>query len=280
MKTISIWSLKGGVGKSVICSHLGLALRGKGLKVGFLDVDCGGSNLPTALGIPEPFPYVELDTAREKIMAMKLNGYEIFALSFRFGRAALMWEGGEQTIEVFGQKFQLRGTGRYALIRQMLSNVEFSPDLDYLLLDLPPSSGDETLSLFEHIQNLWGTILVCQPTNLAVQDIERTLNMVEVKKIPLLGMIGNMVEAICPQCQHYFSPFLDAGIDLQQFCQQRGIPYLASIPLTPDKELIDSTFEELGDRVIKLEPIKIWQKSFKQRLEAATIKGVVKGLFK
>jgi len=278
MKTIAVLSLKGGTGKSTICANLGLALKGKEYRVGFGDYDLSGANLPLALGIPEPFPHVSLDTAREKMLAVKVNGYEVFSLAFRFGKAALLWEGGSQKIRAFGQEFEMRGTGRYQLVKQMLTNVEFSA-LDYLLLDLPPSSGDETLSLFEHIKDLWGAILVCQPTNLAVEDILRTLNMVEVKKIPLLGMVGNMTEATCPNCHCSFSPFLDAGIDLAGFCHSRGIPYLASIPLTPEKELIDGKFQSLAEKVIAAEPIKIWQKSFKTRLEAATARGIVKGLF-
>jgi len=281
MKKISVWATKGGTGKSTVCANLGLALKDKGLRVGFLDVDCTGSNLPTALGIPEPFPYVGLDTAREKMIAVEVNGYEIFSLSFRFGTtAALMWQGSEQKIKAFGQEFEMRGTGTYQLVKQMLTNVEFSNELDYLLYDLPPTSGDITLSLFENIKGLWGTILVCQPTNLAVQDIERTLNMIEVKKIPLLGMVGNMVYAIAPRSREEFCPFLDAEINLGGFCEQRGIPYLVSIPLTPVKEVINEIFDSLADRVTELEPVKIWQKGFKERLEQATLKGMVKGLFR
>ncbi len=279
MKTIVIFAIKGGVGKSTVTAGLGTALRDNGFRVGFADFDYYGSNLPTALGIPEPFPYVELDTAREKMLAVKINGYEIFSLSFRFGKAALIWEGGEQKVTVFGQEFILHGTGTYELVKQMISNVEFS-QCDYLLLDMPPSSGDITLSLFENISELWGIILVCQPTNLAVQDIERTLNMMEVKRLPLLGMAGNMSYAIAPKSKEEFFPFLDAGVDLEGFCNQRGIPYLASIPLTPEKELIDSKFQRMAEKVIAAAPVRIWQKSFKQRVEEATVKGIVKGLFR
>lgn len=281
MRKISIWATKGGTGKSTVCANLGLALKNKNLRIGFLDVDCTGSNLPTALGILEPFPYVGLDTTREKMIAVEVNGYEIFSLSFRFGTtAALMWHGSEQKIEAFNQQFEMRGTGTYQLVKQMLTNVEFSKDLDYLLYDLPPTSGDITLSLFENIKDLCGAILVCQPTNLAVQDIERTLNMIEVKRIPLLGMVGNMVGCICSHCHLTFSPFLDAGINLESFCKSHGIPYLCSIPLTQNEDIIHSIFKELADRVTKLEPVRIWERSFKQRLEAATAKGIIKGLFK
>ena len=279
MRIIAVCALKGGTGKSTVCAHLGLALRDKGFRIGFQDVDLSGANLPSALGIPEPFPQPELDTRREKMLAEKVNGYEIFSLAFRFGKAALMWRGGEEKIEAFGREFDMRGTGRYQLVKQMLANVEFG-ELDYLLLDLPPSTGDEMLSLWDHLKNPWGLLLVCQPTNLAVQDIERTLNMIEVKRLPLLGMAGNMVYAIAPKSGERFCPFLDAGIDLKAFCRRKGIPYLASIPFTPDGNVLGGIFSELADTILKAEPVKIWQGDFKERLAEGVVKGIVKGMFR
>lgn len=278
-KAIPVYALKGGVGKSTVCANLGLALKEKGFRIGFLDVDCTGSNLPLALGIPKPFPRVDLDTKNERMLPLTANGYEIFSLSFRFGEAALMWEGGEQKILAFGQEYLMRGTGRYALVRHMLSNVQFSSELDYLLLDLPPQSGDEVLSLFENIKNLYGIILVSQPTGLSLEDLERALNMIEVKKLPLLGMVGNMAEAVCPHCGHAYSPFLDSGADLEAFCQKHKIPYLVSIPLTPDRKTIELRFQELTEKMLGLKPVKTWEKSFKEKLETTLVKGLVKGLF-
>jgi ATP-binding protein involved in chromosome partitioning len=279
MRKILVLALKGGTGKSTVTARLGLALKDKGFKIGYLDCDLSGATLPTALGIPEPFPHPEVDVQRNKMSPIKVNGYEIFSLAFRFGRAALLWEGGEQTVEAFGQKFTLRGTGRWQLVKRMLSNVEFG-ELDYLLLDLPPQSGDEVLSLFENLKDIWGAILVCQPTNLATEDVDRALNMIEVKRIPLLGMVGNMTETICPQCGRAFSPFLDAGVDLDDFCKRRGIPYLCSIPLTRSQLVLGRIFSLLAQKVLQIEPVRIWEKSFKERLEIATLKGVIKAKFK
>lgn len=274
MKSLPIMSLKGGTGKSTICAYLGLSLRDRGFRIGFLDIDVTGSNLPSALHIPEPFPYVGLDSDRQKMLAVPANGYEIFSLAFRFGKAALMWKGGETKLVAFGRKFDLHGTGRYELVRQMLQNVEFS-ELDYLLIDCPPTSGDEVLSLLEHLKQVWGVILVCQPTNLSTQDIERALNMIELKKLPIIGMVGNMVEVICPHCDHNFSPYLDGGVDLEKFCKQRGIPYLESVPFSPDGVI----FNNLADKVIEAEPVNIWERTFKRKLEGAAVRATVKALF-
>lgn len=279
MKSVPIFSIKGGTGKSTVTAGLGIAFRDLGLRVGFADFDYYGSNLPTALGIHQPFPHVQLDTGHQKMLAVKTDGYEIFSLAFRFGTtAAIMLQGGEEVVKAFGQTFHLRGTGTYELVKQMIAHVEFS-ELDYLLLDLPPTSGDITISLFENIKDLWGVILVCQPTNLAVQDIERTLDMVEAKRIPLLGLVENMKETHCPYCGQVFSPFLDGGIDLAAFCKNRGIPYLASIPLTQDKKFISTLFAVLANLVLTIEPVKIWDKGFKRKLEAVAIKSIVKGVF-
>lgn len=279
MRKIFVLALKGGTGKSTVTARLGLALKEKGFRIGYLDCDLSGATLPTALGIPEPFPHPEVDVQRNKMSPIKVNGYEIFSLAFRFGKAALLWEGGEQTVEAFGQKFTLRGTGRWQLVKRMLSNIEFG-ELDYLLLDLPPQSGDEVLSLFENLKDVWGAILVCQPTNLSAEDMDRALNMIEVKRIPLLGMVGNMVYTVCPKCEHDFSPFIDAGVDLDDFCERRGIPYLIGIPLTRSQAVLEETFLLLARKVLNIEPVRIWEKSFKERLEVATLKGVIKATFK
>jgi len=271
-------SIKGGVGKSTTTAGLALALRNKMYRVGLMDIDLSGANLPSALGIPEPWPALELDLERDKMSALSVNGYWIFSLAFRYGKSALLWEGGEQIIQAFGEKHHLRGTGRYNLIKLMLKNVTF-PELDYKLFDLPPQSGDEVLSLFENLPEIWGAILVCQPTGLATQDIERTLNMVEVKKVPLLGMVGNMTYCIAPRSGEEFYPYLDAGIDLEAFCHQHGIPYLESIPFTPDRSIVDRKFEALAEEVLKAEPVKIWQKDFKQRLEETLTTSLVKSYF-
>jgi Mrp family chromosome partitioning ATPase len=278
MKSIPVISVKGGTGKSTICAGLGLALRDAGFRVGFLDCDVTGANLPSALGIPEPFPWVGLDTEHQKMLPVRQDGYEVFSLAFRFGKAALMWKGGEETVTAFGQTFHLRGSGRFQLVKQMLSNVQFS-DLDYLLLDCPPGTGDETLSLWDNLKDLWGLVLVCQPTNLSVQDIERALNMVEVRKLPLIGMAGSMMETICPSCDHHFSPFLDGGVDLVGFCQKRGIPFLASIPLVPDREKLKQEFGRLADRVMQNQRVKIWELSFKQKIQRGVLRGLVEGMF-
>lgn len=271
MKIILNFSVKGGVGKSTVTANTGLATRDLGFRVGFFDFDFYGNNLPTALGLREPFPKLELDSVNQMIKAIKIDGYELYSLALRYGTtAAVMWQGGTQKVEAFGRTFILDGTGTHSLVKQMLRDVKFS-ELDYLFMDLPPSSGDITLSLFENLKNIWGVIIICQPTNLAVQDINRTLDMVKKKKIPLLGMVSNMAEAVCPHCGSHYQPFLDGGIDLQEYCSKRKIPLLAKIPFSPEKELVKPIFQQLAEDLQKIKPLRIWEKAFQDRFKDAIL---------
>jgi ATP-binding protein involved in chromosome partitioning len=272
-------SPKGGVGKSTVAAGLGKALSNRDFKVGFMDVDISGSNLPAALGMKEPFPHPEVDLVREKMFPIKFNGFEVFSLAFRFGTAAVLWRDGDQTVQAMGQAYKIKGSGRYELVKQMVQNVEFGP-LDYQIFDLPPNTAGEVLSLFEHLPDIHGCILVSQPTNLSVEDIERALDMIRVKKLPLLGLVGNMMDSVCPCCGSSYYPFNSPGVDLKNFCADKQIPMLVSIPLSPDKNLLEARFNELADKVITAKPLKIWEKSFKNRLESALINGTVKGLLK
>ena len=279
MLKILCMSTKGGVGKSTVSAGLGKALSRKGFKVGFFDCDISGSNLPAALGMKEPFPHPEVDLPREKMYPVKYNGFEIFSLAFRFGTAAVMWKDADQIVQAFGQTRQLKGSGRSELVRQMVENVEFGP-LDYQIFDLPPSSGGEVLSLFEHLKDIYGCILVSQPTNLSVEDIVRALDMIKSKKIPLLGLVSNMTTAVCPCCGNDYYPFSSPAVDLRKFSEGRKIPLLVTIPLTPDAELLDARFDELAGKVLSSKPLRIWERKFKDRLEAALMDGAVKGVLK
>lgn len=279
MKKIAIWAVKGGVGKSTITARLGLAFRDQGLKVGFFDADITGSTLATILGIRKPYPRVGLDTANQKMLPVKIDGYEIFDLVFRF-ESTLIWEGGERRIKSSAREYQMRGTGRVALVAQLLRDVTFSSDLDYLLLDMPPGLGDEVQTLFANIQGLTGALLVCQPTKVSIEDIDRNLDMAKFKQIPLLGMVGNMTETICPGCGLHDVPFEDAGVDLKDYCKGHGIPYLASIPLTADVQRKKPLFYELAGKIAVAQPVKIWERSLRKKLEDAVLDASIWALLK
>lgn len=274
MRKILILAIKGGVGKSTICAGLGLALKRLGYMVGFLDVDVSGANLPLALGMSEPFPRPRVEVSKGKMYPVFHDGFEIFSLAFRFGTSALLWK--EETIDAFGEKHKFGGS--YELVRFMLSNVEFGK-LDFLLCDLPPGSGEVTLSLIENIGEIYGAILVSQPTSLSFEDLRRALNMIEIKRVPLIGIVENMLGVVCPHCSNSFQPFLDT-FSIEKFSEKEGIPYLLSIPLTPNREILRDKFDKLAILVLERKPVKIWEKGLKEELELKIKRGIIKGLFK
>ncbi len=267
-------AVKGGTGKSTVTAFLGKALLARGFRVGFLDLDLSGANLPAALDMPVQYlnPHgcgVEIERM-QKLLPIRHDGYEVFSLAFMFGTAAML-HGDEKPGFI--------GTGRYNLVKQMLATVQFG-ELDYLLVDNPPSTGAEVLSLYDNMPDIHGCILVSQPTNLSVEDMVRALDMIEEKRLPLIGMVGNMVEAICPCCGGHFYPFTSPAVDLEQFCRTRGIPYLVSIPMTPDKDMLQECFKTLALKVMNQKPVKIWARSFKDRLEDGIVDTVVMGVLK
>lgn len=276
MKAIGIASLKGGTGKTTVCAYLGLALRDMGYRVGFLDIDVSGANLPQALGLKEA-PPLGRDTRAERIVPARVEGYEIFSLASHFGKGAVLWRGGEENIEFQGETIELRGTGRYELVRQMIQRTAFSPDLDYLLVDLPPSTGDEVISLWEHIQNLWGVVLVCQPAALAFEDMERTLNMLEARRLPLLGLVGNMSGVRCPKCGETFSPFLDSNPHIGRFCRDRGVPLLGTMPFTPNREQLRGFARGIASRMLEAELMRPWELPLTDRVGRTVMHGMIKG---
>ncbi len=271
-KKLAIFALKGGTGKTTVTGSLGLALKRLGYKVGFMDQDITGPKLPGFLGMSKPYPHPEVNVATSKMYPIRHDGYEIFSLAFRFDDGAIMWHGGEEQ--------GMKGTGISALVKQMLAHVAFSEDRDFILYDLPPSSSDPALSFFETLKDLWGVILVCQPTKQSVDDIVRSLDLIEQKRIPLLGMVGNMVCTVCPHCGQQFTPFVDGGIDLQAFCASRGVPYLASIPLTPSGVLLAISFRGLAEKVISARPVKLWDRPLASRIQTGIMTGVVKSYLK
>jgi ATP-binding protein involved in chromosome partitioning len=243
VRSIGVWSVKGGVGKTTVCAGLALALRDRGLRVGVLDLDVCGSNIPTALGLDER--RAEVDTARQVLLPVREKGLEVFSVSMVLGKGALLWAGGGDA--------GLPGTGRYDLVAQILRDVAFSPDLDYLLMDIPPGSGDEALSLWDNLPDLWGILVVCQPTALALEDLRRTLEAVEAKRLPLLGAVVNMAYAPCPRCGERVVPWRDAA-DAEGFCRAAGVPLLGSLPMAQGRDALAPHFAALAEAVLTAQP--------------------------
>jgi len=241
MKKIPLMSLKGGTGKSSCTAYLGLALKDLSYRVGFLDLDIHGPNLPLSLGLEKP-PPLGVDTAKEVVIPAKVNGYEILSMSSHFGE---------------GTRILWRGEEKLDLARQLLTGVIEWGDLDYLLVDTPPSQGEEIMGLFDYLPDIFGVIIICQPTDFSKADTDRVLDLLRDRKIPILGIIANMDGAICPNCGERFYPFLTKRADVEQFANRHKIPFLASIPQISSTEQVKPIFAKLANKVVSAIPIKL-----------------------
>ena len=209
---IAVASGKGGVGKSTTTVSLALALRGLGLRVGILDADIHGPSLPTLLGLHGK-PRMAADGRRLQPM----NAWGIRALSV--GNlvdpdTAMIW----------------RGPMVQSAITQLLSEVNWG-DLDVLLLDMPPGTGDAQLAVIQQ-SPLRGAVIVSTPQDLALIDARRGIAMFSKMDVPVLGVIENMSQFICPDCGSRHEIFGHGGAADE--ARRIGVPYLGAIPLTMD----------------------------------------------
>lgn len=256
MRKLAIVSIKGGVGKTTITCGLAFALKRLGRKVGICEVDITGASLYRALGLREP-PSIRIQTGQELIIPSNVEGLEIFTIASCFGDGALMWRGGESEVIVDGERKILKGTGRYELIRQIIRDVKFSDDIDYLLYDLPPSSGDEVISLWDNLQDLYGVIIVTQPTYLSAGGLSKTLKMLYFKELPLLGVIINMDSVICPKCGEKFVPFIDTeeiSLFIEIGSKRISLPILGRVPFSKD---LERYFDEIALKIEKGRPKRL-----------------------
>lgn len=215
---IAVASGKGGVGKSTVCVNLALALLEQGARVGLLDADIYGPSLKVLLdvkGHPQP-------GAEKEVRPVEQNGLKLMSLSFLTDQGApVIW----------------RGPIVSGLTKKFLQDVEWG-ELDYLLVDLPPGTGDTQLTLMQTVP-LTGAIIVTTPSHLALVDAEKGLKMFVELNVPVLGIIENMSYFICPHCNESTDVF-DRGGGIK-ISKRLNTAFLGEIPL-------DAAFRETGDR--------------------------------
>ena len=219
-RKIIVLSGKGGVGKSTVAANLAVAAAQAGLKTGLLDVDVHGPSIPKLLGLESARPGAAGDTILPIEAAENL---EVMSIGFLLqGRDdAVIW----------------RGPMKYTVIRQFLGDVEWG-DLDLLVVDSPPGTGDEPLSVIQLIENADGAIVVTTPQQLAVADVRRSINFCRQLSLPVLGVIENMSGLVCPKCDEVIDVFGSGGGE--QMAAAMGVPFLGRVP-------IDPRMTELGD---------------------------------
>lgn len=219
---IMVASGKGGVGKSTVTVNLARALCDKGYKVGVLDADITGPNIPKLLGVEDD----KLQMGPDGITPIDIRGVKLISMAFVLSNpdSAVIW----------------RGPMKMVAIRQFMADVTWG-DLDFLIIDLPPGTSDEPLSVIQLIPDLSGAIIVTTPQEVALLDSRKAVNMVKTMNVPVLGIIENMSGFRCPHCGEVLDIFKKGGGE--KASKDLGIPFLGTIPL-------DLDVTPLGDRGI------------------------------
>ena len=206
---IAISSGKGGVGKSTVASNLAIALAQQGARVGLMDADIYGPNIPRMMGVNAP-PPVE----NEKIIPLQAHGVKIMSLGFMIERdQPAIW----------------RGPIIMKIITQFLRDVQWG-ELDYFLVDMPPGTGDAQLSLVQATM-VHGAIIVTTPQEVASGDALRGAKMFQRVAVPVLGIVENMSYFICPHCKEKHRIFGSGGG--KRLADELDVPLLGEIPFFP-----------------------------------------------
>jgi ATP-binding protein involved in chromosome partitioning len=208
---IAVGSGKGGVGKTTLSVNLALALAKLGYKVGLLDGDVYGPNVPLMLGSnAQPKAHSE-----SQIEPLTLHGLKVISVGFlNPGDKPVIW----------------RGPMLHSVIRQFLGSVAWG-ELDYLVVDLPPGTGDVALSLIQTVP-LTGSIIVSTPSDVALQDARKAIEMFRQMKVDIVGLVENMSYFVCPHCQHEVDVFSRGGGE--KTAKQFDLAFLGSIALDPE----------------------------------------------
>jgi len=207
---VAVASGKGGVGKSTVAVNLAVALAEAGAKVGILDADVTGPNLPLMLGVNG-----EPRARNDKIEPLQAHGLEVISIAF---------------FVPDGQPVIWRGPMIAGAIQQFLRDVDWG-ELDYLVVDLPPGTGDASLSLAQLIP-LSGVLVVSTPQDVALLDAGKSLAMFQKLEAPILGLVENMSYFLCPNCGQRTEIFGFGGAE--KAAQELGMPFLGRIPLDPE----------------------------------------------
>jgi Mrp family chromosome partitioning ATPase len=283
---VLVLSGKGGVGKSSITTQLALTLSLQGHSVGVLDIDLTGPSIPRFFGIEDakvrqaPGGWIPVDVHGAQTLGNKREGEEgqhigaVSCMSLGFILAsrsdAVIWRGPKKT----------------AMVRQFLTDVLWPP-LDYLLIDTPPGTSDEHISLLEtllknstpspalnpHLPFLAGAIVVTTPQAISVSDVKKELNFCKKTGIRVLGVVENMAGFVCPNCSECTNVFSKGGGEVM--AREFEVPFLGSVPIDPAfVELVES-----GTRPVYPEGTKVDGKEINSALQEQAKESSKEGLF-
>jgi ATP-binding protein involved in chromosome partitioning len=217
-KIVAVGSGKGGVGKTTVAVNLAIALSRLGQRVGLIDADIYGPNVPLMMGSSQQ----PLVGANNQIQPNEAHGIKTISIGY---------------ISPGDKPMVMRGPMLHQIIRQFLQQVEWG-ELDYLIVDLPPGTGDVVISLVQTVP-LTGAVVVSTPSDVSLQDARKALEMFAQVNVEVLGIVENMSHFTCPHCHHEIDIFSKGGAE--RTAKQFNIPFLGSIELIP-------AIREGGDR--------------------------------
>lgn len=209
---IMVMSGKGGVGKSTVAVNLAMGLMLAGKKVGLLDVDIHGPSVPTMLGLEG----ANIEAGPDGLVPVELGHLKVMSMGFllRNPDDAVIW----------------RGPVKGNVIKQFLKDVAWG-DLDYLIIDAPPGTGDEPLSICQLINPIDGAVVVTTPQRVAAMDVRKSITFCAQVGMKVLGVVENMSGFVCPKCGEVTHILRSGGGKLM--AADMGVPFLGSIPIDP-----------------------------------------------
>lgn len=212
-RKIMVMSGKGGVGKSTVAVNLAVSLSMQGYRVGLLDVDIHGPSVPRLLNLENS----QIQSSGDGLIPVEFSkNLKVMSMGFmlRERTDAVIW----------------RGPMKHGVIKQFLKDVSWG-ELDYLIIDCPPGTGDEPMAVCQMIEDTEGAIIVTTPQEIALLDVRKSITFCKQLNINVLGVIENMSGFVCPHCNEITDIFSNGGAKLMAI--EMGVPFLGSIPIDP-----------------------------------------------
>ncbi|MFA5043785.1 MAG: iron-sulfur cluster carrier protein MrpORP [Kiritimatiellia bacterium] len=209
---IMVLSGKGGVGKSTVAVNLAVSLLLAGRRVGLLDVDIHGPSIPKLLRLDD----AKVQLEHSAILPVEKAGMKVMSIGFLLQNRddAVIW----------------RGPMKMGVIKQFLQDVEWG-ELDYLIVDSPPGTGDEPLSICQLVKNADGAVIVTTPQDVATADVRKSITFCRQLNLPVLGVVENMSGFVCPKCGTVTDIFKTGGGE--RMASEMKVPFLGRIPIDP-----------------------------------------------
>ena len=210
---VMVLSGKGGVGKSTVAANIAVALALEGKKVGILDSDFHGPSIPTLFNLDDKRPVTD---GKSLLPVEFVHGIKVMSMGFLLQNRndAVIW----------------RGPMKMNVIKQLLTEVNWG-ELDYLIIDFPPGTGDEPLSVAQLMPGLDGAVIVTTPQDLSLNDVKKCIGFCRQVKVPVLGVLENMSGLVCPTCNTVIDVFKRGGGE--KMAKEMNVPFLGTIPIEP-----------------------------------------------